>query len=611
MPEWIENLMIKSSSTKKSANSKVDNNDNADMQDKKASKELSSFLANCPRLMEILEQQESCGNIDYTTWFNMLSFLIKADKKDLAYEFSALYHEEDTEATEKQIEEIEKNIDDMGFIRCSTFGCSNHFIKKCQGKVNKDENNSPIKILNSKSNVITDDVTGFAYEDGILKYVNFNIFSRHIHSLISVKRKSKDVYYLYSNKNYWERREEFDIKKVIRKVFNRIEPDSWRKKYVAECFEHFDADCKKTPTNNFDYINLANGLYDINTKELYEHDSDIFTTSQLPLEYDPEADCPNFKKFIDDVFGEKNHSLKKLVQEIAGYCLDTTTRAEKFFIFHGAGGNGKSKLCDVFLEILGKNNISAVPMDKFKDDFTRTQIVDKLANIVTENELKGLETAYAKTIASGDIIQINQKFVPTFNYKPFTKLIFSFNNMPYSADKSDGLERKLIIIPFKFKFVDNPTRPNQKKRDLFIDEKFLAEKSGILNWFIEGLERLRQQGYKFTKSKIAKEALNDYMRSVNVVMDFVNTNLEEAQGEKLTTEELQSAFINWCDLEGHKKIREIGITKFLKELRSALDKEEIPYSDSKSDGKQIFKGIMLKDSAKNLTQRKSYFDKKN
>ena len=612
MPEWIEHLMLKSTGIiRKSSNSKINNSyENTNQQDKKASKELTSFFSKCPKLMEILEIQEKYGDINYTTWFNVLSLLIKAEKTHLAYEFSELYYQDDTEETERQIEEIEKNIDNVGFICCSTFGCSYHFIKRCHGKVNKDENNSPIKILRNRSDIITDDKTGFEYEKGILKSVNFNIFSRYVHERISVKRKADKVYYIYSNKNFWERKDDFGIKKIIRKLFNRIEPDSWRKKYAAECFEHFDLDCKNTPTNDFDYINLTNGLYNINTKELYEHSDEIFTTSQLPIEYDPEADCPQFKKFIDDVFGEKSKSLKKLVQEIAGYCLTTTTRAEKFFIFHGSGGNGKSILCDIFFNILGKSNISAIPMNRFKDDFTRAQIVDKLANIVTENELSGLETAFPKTIASGDMIQINEKFVPPYNYKPFTKLIFSFNNMPYSADKSDGLERKLIIIPFKYRFVDNPNpdRPNQKKRDIDIIDKLLKEKSGILNWFIEGLERLKNNGYRFTESKIANTTLKEYLRSVNVVLNFVNMNIEESQGDRLSTEELQTTFINWCEIEGHKKIRELGISRFLKELRLALEKEDIPFLEGKSNSKSYFNGIRLKEESEHLKNKRSYFN---
>ena len=140
-----------------------------------------------------------------------------------------------------------------------------------------------------------------------------------------------------------------------------------------------------------------------------------------------------------------------------------------------------------------------------------------------------------------------------------------------------------------------------------IIDKLLAEKSGILNWFIEGLERLRNNGYKFTESKIAKATLDDYLRSVNVVLNFVSENIEEVQGEKLSTAELKNAFINWCDIEGHKKVREIGMTKFLKELRTALEKEEIDSLEQKSNGRVYFNGIMLKEESKHLTSRQSDF----
>jgi len=129
-----------------------------------------------------------------------------------------------------------------------------------------------------------------------------------------------------------------------------------------------------------------------------------------------------------------------------------------------------------------------------------------------------------------------------------------------------------------------------------------------LNWFIEGLERLRNNGYKFSESKIANETLKDYLRSVNVTLNFVNTNIEESHGDRLSTKELHTTFINWCDIEGHKKIRDLGITKFLKELRIALEKEEIPFSESDSNGTSYFKGIKLKKDFEHLKIKKSCFE---
>ena len=90
-------------------------------------------------------------------------------------------------------------------------------------------------------------------------------------------------------------------------------------------------------------INLVNGLFNLNTVELEAHTHDIFTTSQLPFEYDKNAKAKNFMDFIEKLTLGDNE-LKAVIQEIMGYILTSRVDAQKFFIFWSAGSSGKSTL---------------------------------------------------------------------------------------------------------------------------------------------------------------------------------------------------------------------------------------------------------------------------
>ena len=79
---------------------------------------------------------------------------------------------------------------------------------------------------------------------------------------------------------------------------------------------------KLKPATNF--INLTNGLLDLETFCLKPHDKKFASLVQLPFKYDLDAECPKFHKFLDEIFRGDNE-LKLLIQEIMGYCLSPST----------------------------------------------------------------------------------------------------------------------------------------------------------------------------------------------------------------------------------------------------------------------------------------------
>ena len=64
---------------------------------------------------------------------------------------------------------------------------------------------------------------------------------------------------------------------------------------------------------------------------------------------------------------------------------------------------------------------------------------------------------------------------------------FLSNHKPVIKGKDHGIWRRIKLIPFTTRITDD-------KRDPYLEQKLLAEKSGILNWLIEGLLRWRREG---------------------------------------------------------------------------------------------------------------------
>ncbi|MET3210366.1 UNVERIFIED_CONTAM: phage/plasmid-associated DNA primase [Paenibacillus sp. PvR008] len=135
-------------------------------------------------------------------------------------------------------------------------------------------------------------------------------------------------------------------------------------------------------------------------------------------------------------------------------------------------------------------------MNDLEKPFARAEMVNKLVNITTENEAgsKGIETSYLKAIASGDPVRVEEKFKKGYTQELHCKMVFAMNNLPYSKDKSHGLTRKVSIIPFEKTY-------KKGQKDPYLKDKLLEEGAGILNFALQGLERLRNNSFEFSPSR--------------------------------------------------------------------------------------------------------------
>lgn len=328
--------------------------------------------------------------------------------------------------------------------------------------------------------------------------------------LIERYRKTRDTaysnrgaYYEYRN-GVWSETNHLHIRRLLRAIVNRCVSYVWSTSVNSDVLTQLPIICRDfellRPATN--YINLRNGLLNLNTFRLRRHTKAFASLVQLPFDYDPEAECPKFHQFLDEVFREDNE-LKLLIQEIMGYCLSPSSKAQKCFIFYSDGSSGKSVLCSILHRLAGGDaNVSSVTLSNLNAKFTRAQLYGKVVNISTENETSNFNSEALKAITSGDPIQIENKYERPFTAKLTTKLVFAMNTLPKPSDRTFALYRRLCLVPFLTKFVDNPHEgTNELKRNPNIEAELVEELPGILAWCIEGLKRLAANNYQFTKSK--------------------------------------------------------------------------------------------------------------
>lgn len=259
-----------------------------------------------------------------------------------------------------------------------------------------------------------------------------------------------------------------------------------------------------------EFINLENGSLNWINKTLVEHDPEHLSTVRINAKYDPKAKCERFMQFLQETL---EHDTIPIVQEIFGYCLIQDVRFEKAFLFTGGGANGKGTLLGVLIGLLGKGNVSEIPLQSLGDRFQTAQLNGKLINVFTDLNSRAMaDTGYFKAVVSGDRLTVERKHETPFSFEPFVKLIFSCNEIPRSYDRTYAFYRRWLILPFNKTF-------SGSKRDKSLKSKLLKEKNGILNWALEGLHRLFKQ-QDFTVSETADSVLDSYRLDNNNVLLF-------------------------------------------------------------------------------------------
>ena len=325
--------------------------------------------------------------------------------------------------------------------------------------------------------------------------------------------------------------------------------------------------------------------------ELNAHTPEVFATYKLPYIFDPLAQCPKWLDFLDYVL-MGDDDLIKILQEFCGYLFTWHTGFHKFLILYGEAGTGKSTITKVFTAALGHENVSHVPLEMFGERFGLYPTIGKLANIVSEvGELDSVAEAQLKAFVGGDAMTFDRKNRDPLEIVPTARLVLATNNKPRFIDKSEGVWRRMILIPFQ-----RVIPPD--KIILDYDKEIIREElSGIFMWAFEGLWRLRQNK-QFTTSEVVEKEIAEYKLEGNPAKAFLLENYEEGPvlseaegtGEVVTTE-IYAEYRTWCDENGFSPLNSSNFGKEVKRTFKSADRKR-----KQEDGNRfwVYTGMVAK-----------------
>jgi putative DNA primase/helicase len=197
---------------------------------------------------------------------------------------------------------------------------------------------------------------------------------------------------------------------------------------------------------------MKNGLYNLETGHLVEHTHSYLSMKQKPFPFNPSARPKHFGKFLRDVLYA--NEIRAAVEFMA-YTFCPTNPFEIIVILHGIGANGKSVFLGMITSLHGNENVSNVPLHSMINNrFALADLEGKDVNIDTEMSNSTIASSVLKRLTGKHAIRIERKNQNAYDISINAKLIFSANNIPSSADTSDGFYRRNIILSFPNQFID-------------------------------------------------------------------------------------------------------------------------------------------------------------
>ena len=307
--------------------------------------------------------------------------------------------------------------------------------------------------------------------------------------------------------------------------------------------------------NQENTILLQNGILDIKTKEIKSFDINYICKNKISVNYSPGAYHEAMDKTLNKI-ACNDKDLRALMEEMVGYCLLRRNELGKCFILTGKGSNGKSTFLNIIKGLIGTHNISSISLEELQHRFKTAELYGKLANIgddISGNYIE--DNAVFKKLVTGETVNVERKGKDPFDFDNYSKLIFSANNIPRINDTSDGLMRRIIIVPFNAKF-----SVKDKDFDPFIMDKLLSQEAleYLLLLAIEGLNRVLLNR-KFTTVDAVEHELKEYEKVNNPVVAFI----EEFKIENEPVKDIYLKYSIWCQ---ENKLKALSNIQFGKEL---------------------------------------------
>ena len=333
------------------------------------------------------------------------------------------------------------------------------------------------------------------------------------------------------------------------------EPRKWAptKRKIADLMEalsaiiHLPADIsppawtEDPKTDTGPIVACTNGLLYVTTRELNDLTPGFFNLVSVPFPYDPNAPAPTrWLNFLTELWPDDPDSIAVL-QEWFGYVLSGRTDLHKMLLVIGPPRAGKGTLARVLIALIGKGNEAGPTLASLGTNFGLSPLLGKPLALISDARLSGRDTHTVVerllSISGEDTIDVDRKYRDPWTGRLPARFMILSNELPNFGDASGAIATRFLVLTLQASWLG--------KENTGLEHELTAELPGILNWALDGLDRLTSRG-RFTEPHASREAVVMMQDTASPMSAFVREMCDRGPAHQVPVDELFAAWKTWC-----------------------------------------------------------------
>ena len=316
---------------------------------------------------------------------------------------------------------------------------------------------------------------------------------------------------------------------------------------------------------------FTNGVVELRSGKLRDGRPEDRISLSTGAAYDPDADCPRFLQFLDEVF-EGDQEVIDYVQRDWGYSATGLTVEQKLNVLYGEGSNGKSALLETMRAAFGEYAVN-LPFTTFEHRRYASDLTPDLAllpgkRVVTSaetNDGNRLAEARVKALTGGDAVYANPKHNKPFQFTMHAKINLAVNYLPQVNDLTESMWRRLHVLPFRRTFTG-------AEIDRHLLTKLRAELPGILAWVVRGAVDYLRRGLQAPPE--VRRIANEWRADSDPLDDFLAERLVTDGHLAVRASELFKEYRDWADENALSTEDRLSSTKFGRLAKRRFERRE-------------------------------------
>ena len=338
-------------------------------------------------------------------------------------------------------------------------------------------------------------------------------------------------------------------------------------------------------------VSTANGLLDVGRRELVEHTPEFWNATSVPFDYDACAPNPaRWLSFMRDLWPTEHQSASAL-QEWFGYVISGRLDLHKIMLMVGPTRGGKGVTARILGALVGNENVAGPTLSSLNGDFGLAPLLGKTFAVVSDARLNGRNASVVVerllSVSGEDMITVNRKYREQWTGKLPTRIMLCSNELPQLGDASMAIAGRFVPLLLTQSWL------NQENHQL--EHALRQELPGILNWSLDGLERLGAQG-SFTRSTGADEAIVTLQDLASPVAAFIRDRCVRGPERKVSVDELFAAWRTWAEDNGHARSTKQVVGRDLRAVIPGLQVIRVGGHEA-ADRERVYAGIALRSTS--------------